>query len=244
MLFRPLITLFEFIWPRRCLACCEPSGAEIFCAPCADSTIDSNGSCCPGCGQIQCYEHGSRRQTHCGGCMQSPPPWVRVRSAFAYGGAIQTAICRWKNVPEAGMGRDLSRLMCAQDVIDTWEGLPPDTLVIPIPSERRKFRTRGFNPAGILAVALARSLRLRIMSRTLTVKRPMIESRSLGSSSRKRRVRGAFGVMGTTLNDRVILLVDDVMTTGATAREAARTCVKAGAREVHLAVLAVVPRDG
>jgi len=50
--------------------------------------------------------------------------------------------------------------------------------------------------------------------------------------------------MGTTLNDRVILLVDDVMTTGATAREAARTCVKAGAREVHLAVLAVVPRDG
>ena len=134
--------------------------------------------------------------------------------------------------------------MCAQDVLDTWECLPPDTLVIPIPSERRKFRTRGFNPAGILAVALARALRLRIMSRTLTVKRPMIESRSLNSTSRKRRVRGAFGVMDTTLNGRVILLVDDVMTTGATAREAARTCVKAGAREVHLAVLAVVPRDG
>src|SRR5690606_27838966 len=91
----------------------------------------------------------------CGGCLTNERPYERAVSAFAYGGALADAVARWKNRPDHSLGPRLGRLFVSEAVRAGWfEGGAP-TLVVPIPSGRHQLRRRGFNPAGLLARAMA-----------------------------------------------------------------------------------------
>ena len=152
---------------------------------------------------------------------------------MVYGGAVQDAISAWKNRPEEAHGRRLGALFATVEVH------AHDPVVVPIPSTSQALARRGFNPAAALARPLARRLQAPLDATALTFAKVPTSSRGLGRRARGERMRGVFRARHVV--DREVVLVDDVMTTGATVREAARACLAAGATAVDVLVLARVP---
>lgn len=117
----------------------------------------------------------------------------------------------------------------------------PDT-IIAIPLHWRRYWQRGFNQSELLANSLSRQLKIPLV-KALKRCRSTTMQQSLNAEQRQRNLHNAFAVTKPELiQGRRIALVDDVMTTGATATEAARTLLSAGANEVHIWVLARTPR--
>jgi ComF family protein len=112
-------------------------------------------------------------------------------------------------------------------------------LIVPVPMHWSRRWSRGVNQAGLLAESLARVLNVPCHHRVLVCRRRVRKQGTLGPAERRRNVRGAFGVaIGYAIQGRRLLLVDDVLTTGATANEAARVLRQAGAASVEVAVVA------
>lgn len=240
-------SLLELLYPRQCPACdVELPGhtdpQQVFCAPCADTLVAGDGTTCPSCGLVWLDPPAEVGSHVCGRCIAEPPPWIAARGAYAYGGALQDAIARWKNHPDESLGGPLASLLCGSHAI-VWDDLPPDTCVVPVPSTRASLDRRGFNPAGLLARRVARRLGRRFESGALRVRRAPEPSRGLDRRGRERRMRGVFEGHERAIGGASILLIDDVMTTGATVKFATEALLRAGARGVRVAVLARVPGD-
>ena len=114
--------------------------------------------------------------------------------------------------------------------------------IVPVPVTNRTLRERGFNQALLLSVVLSRQLRIPVYMDILYKKMDTPAQIGLGARERAHNLRNAFAVRGRLRNQRLLLL-DDVMTTGATVRECAKTLVKSGAREVVVVTLARSMRD-
>jgi predicted amidophosphoribosyltransferase len=118
------------------------------------------------------------------------------------------------------------------------EQLPTWDVIVPMPLSPKRLATRGFNQALVLARAVfpGRPLETRLLNRPAEAELPQAV---LTRRQRQRAIRGSFQVSAPALlRGAEVLLFDDVVTTGATAAEAARTLVAAGARAVHLAAVA------
>ena len=118
--------------------------------------------------------------------------------------------------------------------------LPADTLLVPVPLARARFRERGFNQAAEIARHLAVGLQLPLANLLLRPKASTPQKR-LDASQRLAEVRGSFALNVKALDKHrpnSVLLVDDVMTTGATVTEAAQLLRQGGVKQVHVAVLA------
>lgn len=109
--------------------------------------------------------------------------------------------------------------------------------IVPVPVTKKTLRERGFNQALLLSVVLSRQVRMPVYVDMLYKKRDTPPQIGLGAKERARNLRNAFEVRGKLHNPRLLLL-DDVMTTGATVRECAKTLVKSGAQEVVAVTLA------
>ncbi|HSG46290.1 MAG TPA: phosphoribosyltransferase family protein [Longimicrobiales bacterium] len=140
----------------------------------------------------------------------------------------------------AFMGERMVRLARLED----WGGLPG--VVVPVPTTSRRLRERGFNPARLLAEAVSRGLDLPVAD-GLSRPREGPSQVGLPPSERTANVRGAFvpnGALSGALIHQHVLLVDDVLTTGATGAEAARAAGECGARTVSLVTFArALPQD-
>ncbi len=233
--------LLDFIWPTRCLSCESPGPEALLCRPCMDTLVPGAEANCPDCGVVWLDPPPGGGQHRCGDCLVSPPPWRRARGAYAYGGALQELIQRWKNAPDDTLSRGLIDLMMAQVSACGWSTLSEELLIVPMPASRRRLWRRGFNPAGLLARGLATTLKRPLAPRGLRLMRHLAPTHHMNRRERERRAAGAFLGTRQALAGRNILLVDDVMTTGATMRAAARAAAKAGAASVEVALLARVP---
>lgn len=237
-----LSNLLELFFPNTCAACGQSIRIDArLCRPCADTLIDGTDTCCPSCGVVWLDPPPGGGGHVCGRCLADPPPWVSARGAYAYGGALQEAIARWKNRPDESVGRPLSELFAEAAARAGWDGLAPDAVVVPVPASARGLAQRGFNPAGLLARRLARRVGRPLEATALRLRRAPEKTRGLGRRARARRVRGIFEARPKAVEGRTVLLVDDVMTTGATVRAATEALLRAGARGVRVAVLARVP---
>jgi ComF family protein len=156
-------------------------------------------------------------------------------AALAFEGEVEGWIHRFK-YPRPGLaGLDPA----AGAVVRAWireaagraPGPAPD-LLVPVPLHARRLRRRGFNPAGELARAVARGLRVRRDPLALRRVRDTPSQTGLDRPARRRNVRGAFAARARWTAPPTVWLVDDVVTTGATLREAARALRRAGARRV------------
>jgi ComF family protein len=144
--------------------------------------------------------------------------------------------------PAAGM---LGKML-AQAIAQLADEAPAEMLVVPVPLHRSKHAQRGFNQARVLAVEALASLhkthpewRLTLAASTLMRLRATKSQTGLTSRQRRLNVRGAFTVSDTAVVDsKHILIIDDIFTTGATARAAAQALVRAGAASVWVATLA------
>jgi ComF family protein len=127
-----------------------------------------------------------------------------------------------------------------------------EVLVIPVPLYRTKRRQRGFNHAERIATGLADELRRSdrrhrwLMARAVLRRRRATDTQSrLSPQGRRRNLRGAFAVRDADrIRDRVVLLVDDIYTTGATASACSRVLLRAGAKAVWVATVARTQREG
>lgn len=174
-----------------------------------------------------------------------PPPFARAVAYGVYEGRMKEAIHALKYGRIQGMARGLGRLL-AEAIRQLAGEAPGEILVVPVPLHRSKYAQRGFNQARSLAAEAIGNLRrshpewrLTLAPSALMRLRATESQAGLSPHERRLNIRGAFSVSDPRLvAGRNILLVDDILTTGATAREAARTLIEAGAEAVWVATLA------
>ncbi len=175
----------------------------------------------------------------------APPPFVRAVSYGPYQERMRAAIHALKydrlHAAAGGLGR-----MLAEAIARLAAEAPAEMLVVPVPLHRSKYAQRGFNQARSLSIHALRALakshpewRLRLASKTLMRLRATESQAGLTPRQRRLNVRGAFTVSDpAAVTLRHVLLVDDIFTTGSTARAAAQALVRAGAASVWVATLA------
>jgi len=236
--------LVNFLYPPRCAACAARmpiEAARRVCEPCLARIERLAEPLCERCG-MPFDERDNDRGGICARCAQSPPGFRIARAAARYrasaedqGGTLASIVRRHKYGLDQSLGRALAECIGPQ-----WPLPRADyDLVIPVPLHGARLRWRGFNQAALLAVEVARRLDCHLDMTNLIRTKPTAPQTAQDLETRRRNVRRAFAVKrpGALVNRRV-LLVDDVMTTGATADECARTLLAAGARAVDVFTLA------
>jgi len=181
----------------------------------------------------------------CRACRLAPPPFVRAVAFGLYQGRIKETIHALKYDRLQPAARGLGQML-AEAIAQLAAEAPAAMLVVPVPLHRSKYAERGFNQARLLAGHALDSLRkthpewrLTLASRTLMRLRATASQAGLTPRQRRLNVRAAFSVSDPAAVDaKHILLVDDILTTGATARAAALALRKAGAASVWVATLA------
>ena len=172
----------------------------------------------------------------------SPRPLAGLSCAVLYRGEVESWIRRFKYPTRGLAGLDPGPRAVAEALVREAAarapGPPPD-LVVPVPLHPRRLRSRGFNPAGLLARAAAREVGARSDPVALRRLRDTPSQTGLDRGARRRNVRGAFAARGPL--PRLVWLVDDVSTTGNTLAECARAVRRAGARRVVGICVAFTP---
>jgi ComF family protein len=179
----------------------------------------------------------------------APPAFVRAVSCGVYEGSMRSAIHALKYERVAALSRELGARLAAAIAQLAVDG-PAEMLVVPVPLHRGRMAQRGFNQARTLASGALRILRkshpewrLELSSSSLVRQRSTESQAGLTPRQRRHNLRGAFFVSDSeSLRGRHILLVDDIYTTGATARACSKTLIDAGAASVRVATLARAQR--
>ncbi len=181
----------------------------------------------------------------CRACRMAPPPFVRAVAYGPYQGRMKAAIHALKYDRLHSVARNLGRML-AIAIAKLAREAPSEMLVVPVPLHRSKYAERGFNQSRSLAVHALAALRkthpdwrLTLASTMLLRQRPTESQAGLTRRQRRLNVHGAFLVSDPApLPRKHVLLIDDIFTTGATARAAAQALVQAGAASVWVATLA------
>ena len=226
----------RMLLPSRCLICNEAgSGGHDLCVDC-QRALPWNRSCCARCGLPM-----PEPVAACGTCLKKPPPLDRVHAAFRYGFPVDRLEQRFKFHHDLAAGRELSdamRSMLANGMVD---GERPQA-IIAVPLHPKRLRQRGYNQSLELARPLSKAFAIPLLHDVLRRVRDIAPQSGLGAFARRRNPRGAFAVAVDKTLPAHVVLVDDVMTTGATLHECARTLKRAGVQRVDAWVAARVPR--
>jgi ComF family protein len=181
----------------------------------------------------------------CGACLKRPPSFARVEAAWRYSFPIDALINRFKHQARWPLGRLLAELLSHHLQHAFSEGLAKPDLLLPVPLSRQRLRQRGFNQAQMLAGWLSHSLQLPLLEHVLVRSHDSPAQQLLSAAERKRNLRKAFALADhAPIQGRHIALIDDVLTTGATAEAIARLLRKAGAARVDVYCLARTPKPG
>jgi ComF family protein len=239
--------VLDLLLPPRCLACGEAvvsTGA--LCASCWTDITFIDGPMCQSCGLPFDYDEGQDMQ--CGVCLREPPPYALGRSVMHYGDACRDLVLGFKH----GDRTDTAPMFGAWLHRAGKSLLRPDMLVVPVPLHRWRLFSRRFNQSALLAQALVRFDQRSTVPSSLSFQPDLLvrkkRTRTQGGLSARARhlnVRGAFAVRNRhrrQLRDVEVLLIDDVMTTGATLDACTKALLKSGAAGVHVLTLARVVR--
>jgi len=227
----------DLVYPRQCFCCgaSAPQDFRYFCWDCWSEIQPLQPPFCQRCGDpvAGAVEH----QFVCFSCTGTPPFFNFARSATRYSGVIVDALRKLKYEQALWLAPDLARLLVAT-VHSEYHNERFD-FVIPVPLHPMRRRERGYNQSALLAQTLAKQLNTTFLPRVLKRIRPTISQTNLTAVNRLSNVSGAFGISKSKkIANHKILLVDDVMTTGATVNACAKTLKKNGATSVHVITVA------
>lgn len=218
-----------WLFALRCMVCGEPGSlGRDLCAAC-HAALPWQGPACLRCA-LPMPQSGT-----CGHCLQSPPPLGEVHAVFDYAFPLDRLLPRLKFHRDFAAGRVLAQCMAERQVT-----LPRPDALIPIPLHRARLRERGYDQALELARPLARASGIPLLDQALRRRKGTRAQSRLDADARQRNLRDAFHVdAGIALPARAVL-VDDVMTTGATLHAAAKVLHQAGVQRVDAWVCARV----
>jgi ComF family protein len=239
-LFTLVINIYKSILNNHCIFCLDPSKNTI-CNLCSEALPKLSHHC------YICAEPNYHGEI-CGNCVKSPPIFDHVVSPFIYSGSIKKLIIAFKAKPNA-IGSDLListlSLQLSEFSYDC---------VIPVPYHWKSLLVRGHNPVRELACQLSLSLNIKMID-GLNREQYKPSQKTLNRHQRFANLQGAFSLnikamyikeismvrAKKDVKGKNILLVDDVLTTGATCNSAARTLKQAGAKSITVACLARTP---
>lgn len=229
----------DLVLPPRCLACGGPVGRQgELCAACWAPLRFLHEPWCARCGWP--LPHDGFGPQSCGSCMERPPPWDRGRAALVYDEASRGMILRFKHAERIEAAATFAGWMARAGR----ELLLDAELIVPVPLHRWRLLRRGYNQAGLLARALARRTAVPWAPNALRRTRATASQQGLGAAARRANVTSAAFLVPPRARPRIegrrVVLVDDVLTTGATLGACARVLRGAGAARVDVLVLARV----
>ncbi len=209
------------------------------CAACWEQIDFLGEPLCHACGVPFEFDHGA--DTLCGVCVREPPRFERARAVMRYNEHSRDLILGFKYADRTFAAPAFGRWMvrAAAGLIDDAD------LVVPVPLHRLRLLRRRYNQAALLTLAIAKLAGKQAAPDLLVRRRATPSQGRLSPSQRRANVRGAFAVRAQRrdmLAGKRVLLVDDVMTTGATVSASARVLLRAGAVAVDVITLARVVR--
>ena len=221
-----LWSFFDLLFTFQCPLCEQPSRTGRLC-PLCHSFLEPLRDPCPTCGEPDTLE------LRCGRCQKHPPPWTQTRIAWPLIGATRFLIHRMKYDRDFAAARSLAYNWWLEQQPDS----KPDALV-PVPQHPSKLRERGFNQADWLARYWGKRNGIPVWRevRKVSTTTPL---EGLNRAQRRQTLKGVFEVK--TEPPKRVAIVDDVLTTGATAAELSRVLKRAGVESIELWTLARTP---
>jgi competence protein ComFC len=226
------------VFPSACRICgriLDNPGERVVCGACWESLQPPRPSLCPSCGRF--YE-GAGESHFCPRCLASRPRVAVHRSCGDYRGTLKDLILLFKYRELSILGRGLAdfAVKAVGDDEELWWGAEA---LVPVPLHPRKRRVRGFNQSSVFAREVAKRLGLPVLEGALVKTRHNVPQTSLEAGDRVENVRGAYRVKGqSAVRGRILVVVDDVSTTGSTIEECARVLLEAGAKEIRALTIA------
>ena len=229
-LLRRTRRLANLLLPQDCLVCGQEAGAACLCDACRDE-LAVHPAACPVCAVP------TQEALECGRCLRDPPAFDATRAAFAYAFPLDRVVQALKyrhRLAAAGFFAEALRRSNPP---------PAASLLLPMPLHVRRLRERGFNQAVEIARPLARAWRLPLELSAVLRARDTAPQASLPWRQRSVNMRGAFrcDTPDRSFAGKTVIVVDDVMTTGATLDELARTLKRHGGARVENLVVARTP---
>ena len=230
----------QYVFPNSCLICnrSETENSNFrhgLCSDCIREVSPSDDLACPRCAMtIGPHTDTTGGRSECRGESLGFQSVIRLAP---YEGKLREAILRIKSSHGESLAEMLGQVFWERTSVKL--GSTGVQLVVPVPLHWRRRWSRGYNQASAIARPVATGLGVKFAPGLLKRIRHTPQQLQPSASARKANVRGAFRIKrGASLRDVPVLLVDDVLTTGSTASEAARTLREAGASKVVLAALA------
>lgn len=205
--------------PQQCQLCTAPTAAGVLCDECRAQLPRLAPLHCPQCAMPT--PHGEL----CGACLAQAPVFTSVSAAYTYAWPLAALIRQFKYAGNLALARLFAEAMCESIT-------RPVDLIIAMPLAPTRLRARGFNQALELARIVSTATRTPFAASACRRVRDCTPQAMLPWRQRAKNIRGAF-VCDADVSGMCVAVVDDVITTGSTLNELARTLRKAGAQEVH-----------
>ena len=242
--FATLDSLSSVLFPADCRVCGLPlAGFTLLpvCSACWNDLPAQSGTLCTRCGEAVDF---ASDESLCRPCRATPPDFTKAVAFGVYQTKLRSLLHLLKYDGMEPLAKRLGALLA--DSVLALPDLPADLLAVPVPLYGKKRRSRGFNQSELLARGLMAAIRQRLpetqikLAAALLVRQRATESQAgLTPHARRANVRGAFFVPHPeTIQGRNILLIDDIYTTGATARACSTALRRAGAATVWVATVA------
>ena len=230
MLRRLFLPALNFVLPVTCARCDVPVNAQhapALCPTCFDGLQFHEGPQCHVCA-TRVEALFVRPELVCGSCLASPPPFAASRAPFVYGDTARDLVLGLKHG-----GRRVNATFLGGHMIRKLPTQRANSVLVPIPLHPSRVRERGFNQALLLATHIGRKAGFPMLKTALMRTKATASQGTQSAKARARNVAGAFRVPDPALiKGKNLILIDDVITSGATARSAAQVLTKAGATSV------------
>lgn len=221
----------HFLLPQSCVLCGNGSGRHPLCAACNADLPKSTPPCCPVCALP------TPQSEICGACLQHPPAFDATVAAFSYAFPADALLRAFKYREQLQIA-----ILVADNLVPMLATRPHPDLVIPMPLHPQRLRERGFNQAVEIARHVGYALNIPLAPNAALRIRHTDPQARLPLDKRKKNIRGAFAAT-QDLSGKKVAIVDDVMTSGASLDELAKTLKAAGAVSVECWIAARTPKD-
>lgn len=238
MIKRLLSPIVDILFPPICHLCKEfiPEAGEVkLCIDCLAKTAPLLSPKCCSCGHP--FESDIGTDHLCGSCITDPPPFSAARAALLFEGSTRELIHQFKYSKRVILRRPLGFL--ASSYLDGFAHEFGADLILPVPLHVKRLKERGFNQAILLGEIFSQRWGVDLSRNNLRRIRWTEPQVNLGAAERASNVKGAFAVDDAKeIAGKRIFLIDDVYTTGSTAKECSRVLMKEGAEEIAVLTIA------